>query len=272
MADNIFDGLEKYGVSSVAKKNNDIFANARTDSANKKDKSKFNIDEYLHAKKFVCPVCGQNFTSYVVRDNKVRMNSMDYDLRPIYTPVDPLYYDVVVCATSCGYSAVREVFAKITRAQTELILSEVSPKFRPYTYPKEPSIDLVIERYKLALLNAVVKKAKDGEKAYICMKLTWLYRIKGDDLATEKQFARLTLQGFTNALSKEFPPIMGLKQNTVLYLMGAFSVFLGEHDSALKILGEIIVSEGSSKRLKDKARVLRDTVRSEQDGIGVAQV
>ena len=33
-----------------------------------------------------------------------------------------------------------------------------------------------IERYKLALYNTLVKKGKNSEKAYECLKISWLYR------------------------------------------------------------------------------------------------
>ena len=41
---------------------------------------------------------------------------------------------------------------------------------RPYSYEK------AIERYKLALYNTLVKKGKNSEKAYECLKISWLYR------------------------------------------------------------------------------------------------
>jgi len=261
--DNIFSGLEKFGLSSIIDKNLEIY-NPETSSQeageNEKE-SAFSIEDYIFAKNFTCPVCTQNFKSNIVRERRIRLESVEYDLRPVYSPIDPLFYDVVVCE-SCGYTAVQRMFNNILKRQTELILSELSPKFRFHPYPDEPTIDEVIARYKLALLNAIVKKSKDGERAYICMKITWLYRVKGNAIEDEKQFAELTVKGLTAALSKEHFPIpgIGLGENTALYLIEAFLYFLGDEKGAMKILSELIASTKVSKRIKDRARDLRDEI------------
>ena len=260
MSENIFAGLEEFGLSAVAQKQ-ELFKHAvkEQDATQKKEAPKFNIDDYIYTKNFICPVCGYNFSANVVRESKIRVESIDFDLRPICTPIDPILYNIVVCE-GCGYSTANRVFNKATSKQAELILSQITPNFRPHPYPKEPGIEMAITRYKLALLNAVVKQAKDGEKAYLCMKITWLYRIKGDDAANEKMFAEHTVKGFTAALENEITPIMGLEESTILCLLGAFSMFIGQHESALRILSELIVSKSSSERLKDRARDLKNEI------------
>jgi len=261
--ENIFSGLEKFGLSSVIDKKIEVYnPDASPQDAEQDEKeSSFCIEDYIFAKNFTCTVCTQNFKSNIVRERRIRLESVEYDLRPIYSPIDPLFYDVVVCE-SCGYTAVQRMFNNILRRQSDLVLSEISPKFKFHPYPDEPTIDEVIARYKLALLNAVVKKAKDGERAYICMKITWLYRIKGSSLDNEKQFAELTVKGLTAALSKEHFPIpgIGLGENTALYLIAAFLHFLEDDRAAVKILSELIASTKVSKRIKDRARDLRDEI------------
>jgi len=260
-AESIFAELDKFGLSAVAEKKQEVFKlDPKTQKTEQqKEVHKFNIDDFVYTKNFTCPVCGQNFMANVVRESKIRVDSIEFDLRPICSPIDPMLYIVVVCE-SCGYSAVNKAFNKITGRQSEIILSEISPNFKPIPYPKEPTVEMAIERYKLALLNALVKNAKDGEKAYICMKITWLYRIKGNELPNEKKFADLTVKGFTNALAKEFPPIMSLEESTILCLLGAFLMFLGDNESALRILSDLIVSKKSSERLKDRARDLKNEI------------
>lgn len=86
------------------------------------------------------------------------------------------------------------------------MLGEIAPNFKLEPYPKEPTIDDAIDRYKLALLNAIRRRCKEGEKAYICMKLTWLYRMKGSELENEKKFTTLTVQGFNVSYTKESEP------------------------------------------------------------------
>lgn len=258
----IFDGLEKFGLSSVVEKSQVIFEESSNDKqrpGQKKKAAEFNIDDYIYEKKFTCPVCEKKFMATIVRDSKVRLLSIEYDLRPIYTPVEPLFYDIVVCDT-CGYTAVKNFFSKITNRQSDLIRSEISPNFKPVPYPKVPKIDMAIERYKLALLCTVVKQGSNGEKAYLCMKLTWLHRIKGNDAKNEKKFAALAIQGFASALLEERLPIMGMEESTILYVIAAFSKFVGDNRNALKILSKVLTSRRSSDKIKDRARSLREEI------------
>ncbi|MCL2618659.1 MAG: DUF2225 domain-containing protein [Defluviitaleaceae bacterium] len=258
---NIFAGLEGFGLTDVAVRQQEIFKSAPEPAVGEaaEEVHKFNIDNYIFAKKYTCPVCGYNFESNTVRNTKIRIESTEFDLRLKCSPIEPMLYNVIVCG-GCGYSAVTKVFNQISARQSERILAEITPKFRPIDYPKEPSIDEAITRYKLALLNAVVKQAKEGEKAYICMKLTWLYRLKEQAPEQERMFAALTVKGFTNALENETPPVMGIGDSTMMYLIGAFSMFLGENDAALKILSSMIVGSNCSERLKDRARDLKNEI------------
>jgi uncharacterized protein (DUF2225 family) len=261
----IFDDLHKFGLASVANKQTEIFVPEveKIKGVKEKEPAPFNIDDYVYEKKFKCPVCEQHFTCDAVKESKIKVQSIEFDLRPICVPVDPLFYGIVVCKT-CGYSAVNRVFDKITKKQIDQIVSDIAPNFVYQPYPKEPELDMVIDRYKLALLNAVVKQSKDGEKAYICMKLTWLYRMKGNELENELKFAKLTVSGFNNALANESCPILGLEEGTILCLLGAFSMTLGDNAGALKILSSVITSNRVSNRLKDRARDLKSEMLSKQ--------
>jgi len=270
----LFDGLEKFGLDAVIDKEVDIFETApkKGGSDDKAETSNtFNIDNYIYAKEFKCPVCRKPFESYVVKWSKVKLEQVEYDLRPVYSPINHLFYDIVSCS-SCGYTALSKVFDKITERQAELINSQLRPHYKHKNYPKEPSIDEVLDRYKLALLNATVKKAKHGEKAFLCTKLTWLYRIKGDDTENEQKFATLAIRGFMKALEEEHTPIMGMEEVTLLYLIAALSSFMGNYKNALKILSTIIVSKKASERLKDKSRDLRDHITKQQIDIQEGKV
>ncbi|MCL2854673.1 MAG: DUF2225 domain-containing protein [Defluviitaleaceae bacterium] len=262
--ENIFDGLEKFGFEVLADKSIDIFETKTKKPAAAEEGAEkvFDINDYVYAKKFNCPVCLENFESFVVRSSKTKLEGVEFDLRPIHSPINHLFYDVL-CCPSCGYTAVTKAFDKITTRQAELVLVELKPLYKHQPYPIEPAIDEVIDRYKLALLNATIRKAKHGEKAYICMKLTWLYRIKGDDLENEEKFATLTIRGFMQALENEVTPIMGIEEVTLLYVIAAFSKFMGNYKNALKILSTIITSRKTSERLKERSRDLRDEINAQ---------
>lgn len=259
----IFAGLEKYGLAEVLEKKIELFDTEPLKETAKKEKKvkSLNIDDYIYEKSYICPVCNFHFKSFALKHGKIRMKSIEFDLRPIYTHIEPMFYDIILCE-GCGYTSPVENFGKITKLEAERVLAEITPKFRPIPYPKEPTIDMAIDRYKLALLNAVVRQSKEGERAYMCMKLTWLYRIKGEEFIDERKFAKLTLTGFSSAIQKENPPIMGISENAVLYIIAAFSTFLGDKVNALKILSGLIVSKSTSTRLKNRAIDLKETIIS----------
>lgn len=255
--ESLFVDLEKLRLTATADSQQVQTTKAQPEGTT--DKPPIKTEDYVLLKTFTCPVCAQTFKAYVARESKLRLESLEYDMRPVYQPIDPSLYNVLACE-HCGYCAVSNVFGKIMSRQIALIKEEVAPYFRPRQCPIEPPIDMVIDRYKLALFNAIAKQAKDGEKAYLCLRITWLYRMKGDDPENEKKYADLTLKGFNAAVAKELPPIMGIEENTLIYLLGAFSMFLGDHVSALKIFSEIVVSKQAPDRLKNMARDQKDEI------------
>jgi len=219
----------------------------------------FNISDYTYFKKFDCPVCDEHFASNIVRESKMRYKSVDFDLHPICEPIDPNYYDVIICP-KCGYASVKEYFNRIGSKQAELILEKITPQFKLQDYPASLDADMAIKRYEQVLRCAEAKNAKDGEKAYIYMKLMWFHRVKGDT-DNQKRLAKLTLDGFLAALINEKLPIMGLTDDTITYLLGALYMVLDDNKSAIRYLSEIVVSKTASDRLKDKARDLRDKMK-----------
>jgi len=264
MDSGIFSKLKKFGLSDVAKDKPDIFKPETQEDVEKHiiDKEKtaqFNLENYVYAKRFNCPVCDTNFTAIVVKESRLRVQTVEFDLYPVCQHINPNFYDIIICP-QCGYAAVKNYFYNITSRQAGFIMTEIAPNYIAQDYPDQLDIDMAIERYELALLCSMVKNAKDGEKAYICLKLMWFYRLKGDTV-NQKQFAQLTLQGFASALVKEDLPIMGLQGDTITYLLGALYMILEDKKSALKYLSNVVVSRTASERLKDKARELRDVMK-----------
>jgi len=265
----IFADLAGFGLAKVADEKKDVYASEEKEAPKpkvvEKPPEEFRIDDYIYAKKFHCPVCEVDFESFVAKDSKLRRVTTEYDLRPVYAPIEPMFYDVIVC-DKCGYAAYRDSFDIIGALHIKRISEEISPNFKPTPYPKEPTIDEAIARHKLVLLNSIVKKSKDGERAYVCMKLTWLYRIKGD-AENEKTFANLACEGFTKALAEEHSPPAGLPESTVLYLIAAFSVFLEDYARAVRVLSDIITSPKTSKGMKERAMDLKDEIKERRGGI-----
>ena len=182
----LFSGLEKFGLGKLEKM--EVFdkeTKKQTNADGKTEKPKVTEEDLLFDKTFTCPVCDEEFHSKMIRTGKVKLLSADTDLRPKYQLVDSLKYDALVCP-KCGYAALSRFFKFMMPAQAKLIRENISKNFSGlsttgniYTY------DDAIARHKLALVNAVVKKAKTSEKAYTCLKMAWLYRVKAETLTKE---------------------------------------------------------------------------------------
>ena len=61
---------------------------------------------YIFMKGYVCPVCDSKLSVPTVMTGKARMAKQDWDLRPIFTDIDTIKYDVIHC-NNCGYAVLK---------------------------------------------------------------------------------------------------------------------------------------------------------------------
>jgi uncharacterized protein len=258
--DNLFSGLEELGFNNL--NNVDLYnQNSNNNNANAKIKKETTVEESLYDKSYICPVCNSGLKSKSVKTGKARLVSKDTDLMPRYENINPLFYDIVICS-QCGYSALAKYFERIKAEQAVLIKTKISANYKTRTYPSVYDVDIAIERYKLALLNAVVKNTRNSEKAYICLKTGWLYRLK-QDKDNEIKFLQQALIGFKEAFEKEPFPICGMDSYTLMYLIGELSRRLGSNQEAIRWLGRVITGKNVNPRLKDLARDQKDLIKEQ---------
>ncbi|MDK2934847.1 MAG: uncharacterized protein PWQ67_2733 [Clostridia bacterium] len=223
------------------------------------DKNKKNMnsmegreENYLFDRKLKCPVCESNITVRAVKSSSIRIISRDTDFMIYYKDPNPLFYDAWVC-TQCGYSAISSQFYNISEAQKKVVREKVCSKWKQKSYGHVYTIDTAIERYKLALLTSVVKNTKTSERALMCIKLAWLYRLKKDS-ENENKFLSLALQGFINAFEKEQFPISGMDQASLTYLIGELYRRLGDNDHALLWFSKVFSTNMAKSKIKEMAR------------------
>lgn len=234
--------------------------------------------DLIYDKNMECPVCARTFSTKIVKSGKAKLLGTDQDLRARYEGIDPVKYDVYLCPT-CGYAALSRYYSTLSSAQAKLIKQEISrsvrvnsPKGETYSYEE------ALERYQLALANAVVKRAKNSEKAYICLKTAWLLRGWQEQLgneenadksklaelaAAEEEYLQNSLQGFTEAVRTESFPMCGMDEMTVDYLLAVLAKHFRKYDVASKMVATILTSASANSRIKDKARDLKDEILAE---------
>ncbi len=273
----IFSGFDKLGLGNIG--GEDLFEDPRKkEVVVKKEEPKkrlqlVNEEDFLFEKKYKCPVCDSEFEAKTVRTGKVKMKGVDIDLRPDYDELDQNKYDVIAC-TACGYAALGRYFPNLNKVQIEDIRLKVC-----MNYKHEPNRDSIYSYefakrlYQLALANAVVKKAKNSEKAYLCLKFAWVIRgetqrfdpseegyeaKKKENDEQEKELLTNALNGFVMARQTEEFPIAGMDSTTLDYLIAALAVETQQKDIANKMISDILSSRTANSRIKDKARILKE--------------
>lgn len=269
----LLSGLAGMGLNEL--EDMSIFEETQEEVVEKKPViTKIEEKDLLYDKAFGCPVCGNTFTSKIMKTGKVKLIGTDRDLRPTYEGIDAVKYDVQLCP-SCGYAALTRYFSNITSSQAKLITESISRKVRLHPFEGEIyTYEEAMERYQLALANAVVKKARNSEKAYICLKSAWLLRGYAEYLdetndkiqdrkalkAKEEEYLLNAYNGFVEARQTESLPICGMDEITLDYLLAELAFHFNKYDVASKMVAIILTSSVANNRMKDKARELKNEI------------
>lgn len=279
MTENLFGDLGKLGLGMMQ----DMEIYDTEDSKEEKADSQTGTAEktvletdFTFDKSYKCPVCDSDFKVKSIKTGKAKLLGVDDDLRPKYQGVDSLKYDSIVCS-KCGYAALSRYFNYISGPQIKLIREKITPYFKGVdTNCEVYSYDEAITRHQLALVNSVTKKGKVSERAYICLKLAWLFRGKAESLpedeqnrdktfkelkVMEKQYITKAYEGLGSAMYKEPYPIAGMDEWTCAYLVADLAIQCEDFTKAMKLLSDIIVSKAASSKLKDRARNLRKDIQ-----------
>lgn len=277
MGDSIFSGLESFGLSGLEgmslyedeKKKEE--AEKAEKAVKKVEASPLEEKDYLLLKTQKCPLCDFEIKAKMVKGGKAKLLSTDVDLRPRYQGIDIIKYDVISCPR-CGYTALTRYFPTLLKIQAERIKEKISRTYQAKPDKGETySYDDALERYKLALINAVVKGAKPSEKAYICLKASWMCRAKAEECEPgsaelnrinvfEEEYTKNAYDGFIQAVASESFPMCGMDEITVDYILSVLAYKTDHLDVASKLIAKILQSNSANARQKDRARELKEEV------------
>ena len=246
------------------------------DSPNKTDAKAVPVvaeEDFLFDKTYECPVCYKTIKERTLKTGKARVIKTELNLRPVCEHIEPLKYDVIVCP-HCGYAAVSRYFGHITSSQSKVIKENISKAYhgsnewKPvYTYEE------ALSRYRLCLVNTIVKKGKASEKAYICLKAGWLLGSMQDNMPVteenyeeklkeckqqEREFLKNALEGLISARQNEDLPICGMDQTTVEYLIAVLAMEFEQYEVSGRLIANILLSPSANERMKERAREVKD--------------
>lgn len=275
----LLSGLSSLGLGNL--EGMELFAEQKkeeTPAISPKEQAKITEAELIYDKTTECPLCDYRFGSKTVKAGKTPLIDTDMDLRPKYEGIDIVKYDVIVCPR-CGFAALTRFFKPVTTMQAKEIRQNISMNYKHKPLSTELiTYDEALERYKLALANAIVKHGKASEKAYTCLKTGWLLRGAVENLdkeeegyaqkkaayeAEEDEFMKNAMEGFIAAMQSESFPICGMDEVTVEYLVSVLALRFHKLEVASKLVANILVSPNANNRMKDKARELKEIILQE---------
>jgi len=259
----LFDGLEEFGLEDIG--NKPLYQD-EADTSNKQSqksaKEKAEAD-YLFDSEVECPVCHRQVTVKRIRRSALRLHSRDTDSMPVYHDINPLFYEIWLC-NHCGYAASQSSFTQpLMKVEAELILKNISSKWRAKEYPPLYDADVAVERFKLALLSATVRKARPIDIAMLCLRLGWVYRSRNEP-ENELKCLSQALTGLKSAYDKGPFPVAGMDESTLAFLIGELSRRVGNNQDALEYLGRVIVDRTAKNALREKARDQRQLILKAQ--------
>ena len=274
---NLFSGLENFGLNNLS--NINIYDEPDKEEKEVSKKATHNgitEEDIIFDKTYTCLGCDSEFKAKTVKSGKLKLQSLDSDLRPRYLQADPLKYDAILCQ-KCGYAALNRFFKSVTSVQADLIRKNISVNYKPVPEPEGIyTYDDAIARHKMALINAIVKKAKTSERAYICLKIAWIIRGKAETLPKdtpnydqeieklkkeELEFISNAYEGFNEAFMKESFPMCGMDENTITLLVAELARKTGKNDEASRWVSRLLVSKDVSDRIKEKAREIKELIK-----------
>ncbi len=282
--DNLLSGLGKFGLDENVATN--IFTEENV-TVKKEENGKLvkevaapKEEDFLLLKSVRCPICDGVFRTTMIKSGRAKRKEPDLDLRPRFEYIDTNKYDVASCP-KCGYTGLHRYFPHLSSLQMKLIREGVCEKFKtpPTKAVDEVEVldyDTAIERYKLALYTTIVKRGQTSEKAYECLKISWLFRGKIEQLTEEgadknkeaieacqkeyDSFYQQAFDGYVKAMSSENYPMSGMDQSTVDLLIASMAYNLGKYDYSSRFVSSLIVSRTASGNIKNRAHDLKEKI------------
>jgi uncharacterized protein (DUF2225 family) len=223
----------------------------------------------VYNSKVECPVCKNTFEVGKVRSKFVRSRGQDTDLRPLYEGENPLFYDAIVCP-SCGFANIGLSFDDLTLHDFKAVREKISPKWTQRDFSGPRDVDQAIEAYKLALLNIRIRQGAASELAKACLRLSWMYRIKGDSVLDHK-FTEFAFTYYQDAYMKEHLPVGKLDEFTVMYMIGELALRLEKYQDSLtwfsRLMSEAMRPENRPRVPPNLLDMARDQVQLAKDGV-----
>ncbi len=136
---------------------------------------KISVASAIYQKTVKCPLCQREFKEPALKTSSLRILKRDSDDFTYYKGETPYFYEVFLC-NGCGYAAMSNDFNSLKDYQKEKILKNITVRWNPRYYNTPYDERIAIERYKLALITAMVSEDKKSKIGMILLRISWMYR------------------------------------------------------------------------------------------------
>ena len=216
-------------------------------SEKREKKRSIDESELLTVREYTCPACETVFSSGRPLVSKVVKNGNDADLRPLYTNIDVLKYQIVECPV-CGYADIEKDFLNASRVEVKAYKAfGMNTGNGGMSAEKTRDYDSAYRHYKSALRCLTIRNSKKGRRGYMFLLTAWLLRgwreyreAAGESVAESDMMSRSeetkmlahAVENFKEAQLTEDFPICGIDEPTFYYLMGVLAFGLDDLGSA----------------------------------------
>lgn len=223
--------------------------------------------EPLYDKEITCLLCEEKYITKRIRSRFIRMEKIDTDFYTEYKDPDcnPYFYEVHVCQ-HCGFAASDHFSTSFPPGAKEKIFQQICTQWVPRDFGKKRIIEEAIETYKLGIVSGTLKQEKHIVLAGLCIRLAWLYRMKGEE-DQEKRFLRMTIKQYEGAFEHADYEGTQMSEMRLLYLLGELNRRVENEEEAVRFLSRVINHKNRYNETKtvEMARESWYKMRHEQD-------
>lgn len=222
---------------------------------------------YIFEKEITCPVCGQNFTTTMTRSSRLKLRSVDADLRQRFQDFNPLWYMVWVCP-HCYYANFNFEFKQVDQLTKKMVLAETERvKALDFKYSFPRCLNEVFLAYYLVLNSLKTEQPDPARIAKVWLRLSWLYDDAGDAEMFRYASAQ-ALEYFTETYYNARRDTSLEQDQRLALLLAELNLRTAQPAEALKHYRNAIVHKGGSavinRQAEDRIQELKKVITAEE--------
>lgn len=210
--------------------------------------------KYILEKEMKCPVCGESSVHSVLRQSLLKLESITKDMRNIYSPIDPTWFEMATCP-NCLYTNYASQFEKLPDKyieQTKKVLQQMEP-VKLLLDLESLNINVVFVKYFLAILCTTNPYLKDFKLGRIWLNLAWLYSDVGDMALYQTAYEEAAKYYYKIYVGSSME-LSSSEEQKLYMIVAAFMCYEHKYREAQKLYFDVTRIRGGNRMIEDIAR------------------